>query len=163
MKTRNGFVSNSSSSSFIVAFPFLPKSIKAIKEMLFKYDKHFYYLYDCEHLQKWSINKVCKAIREQLKGQKPNDTDNIIKAFQGGWHDDIVDFDDYKLPDGKCDWETIGVVSEKIAHNRADNFLMAHPKKYIYTFEFADDTDFGAALEHGDTFENVRSIRISRH
>ncbi len=36
MKQRNGFVSNSSSSSFIVLFPHKPKSKEDLKEMMFK-------------------------------------------------------------------------------------------------------------------------------
>jgi hypothetical protein len=35
MKIRNGFVSNSSSSSFIVALPFEPKSREDVKKTLF--------------------------------------------------------------------------------------------------------------------------------
>ncbi|HMZ46899.1 MAG TPA: gliding motility-associated C-terminal domain-containing protein [Chitinophagaceae bacterium] len=39
MKIRNGFVSNSSSSSFIVLFPKEPKNATDVKNMLFKEDK----------------------------------------------------------------------------------------------------------------------------
>ena len=35
MKIRNGFVSNSSSSSFIVAFPEKPKSAEHVRKMMF--------------------------------------------------------------------------------------------------------------------------------
>ena len=35
MKTRNGFVSNSSSSSFIVAFPYKPKNAKEVLDIMF--------------------------------------------------------------------------------------------------------------------------------
>ena len=35
MKIRNGFVSNSSSSSFVVAFPKMPKDVQELKQILF--------------------------------------------------------------------------------------------------------------------------------
>ncbi len=43
MKIRNGFVSNSSSSSFIVAFEKLPESVDETKQMLFGDDKTVYW------------------------------------------------------------------------------------------------------------------------
>ena len=46
MKIRTGFVSNSSSSSFVVAFSHRPKSVKDLKEMMFgKQEWHYTGIY----------------------------------------------------------------------------------------------------------------------
>ena len=43
MKIRNGFVSNSSSSSFVVYFPNEPKSVDDVKNIIFDNDEYYNY------------------------------------------------------------------------------------------------------------------------
>ena len=82
MKCRNGFVSNSSSSSFIVAFP---KDIEmteaAVKKYLFQEDE-FLYNYD----DRMATKKSEEIILEEMKKQKPNDIENI-RDNCNGWLD----------------------------------------------------------------------------
>jgi hypothetical protein len=64
MKIRNGFVSNSSSSSFIVAFKRLPETVEELKEMLFG-DNNFVSFYD----EKASALEVASRVFNDLAKQ----------------------------------------------------------------------------------------------
>ena len=65
MKTRNGFVSNSSSSSFIVGFDTIPKTVEELKKLLFKNDK-ILSAYDIE----LDTQKAADIIFDDIKNQK---------------------------------------------------------------------------------------------
>ena len=68
MKTRNGFVSNSSSSSFVVAFPFIPKTVDELKTLLFGASQSLDYYGDMTV----DTNTAAQIIFEDMKKQKPN-------------------------------------------------------------------------------------------
>ena len=75
MKIRQGFVSNSSSSSFIVLFPHAPKSAEEVKEILFSDEK----LYGSPYSDTmWDTSKVSKTLFEDIQDQGNNVT--AIKA-----------------------------------------------------------------------------------
>lgn len=79
MKTRNGFVSNSSSSSFIVMFPEQPKSEQDVRDMLFPRFKKDITIYDMtmsadeaanivwSDIQSDDSKMTKKAIKEQFE------------------------------------------------------------------------------------------------
>lgn len=75
MKTRNGFVSNSSSSSFLVALPKGIDSIQELNELLFKYRETITCPYDDE--QTFSRDQLSEVILSDLrKDRTKNKTDS---------------------------------------------------------------------------------------
>lgn len=76
MKIRNGFVSNSSSSSFIVAFPKKPKSQADVLEMMFKDKNETVKPYDHE----LSAENVAAIVFADLQG-KIKSSGRLSKAF----------------------------------------------------------------------------------
>jgi hypothetical protein len=89
MKVRNGFVSNSSSSSFLVAFPRKPKNVNEVKEILFSpgqndYPNPFVYGMDDKDTF-WPVDQVAKIVWNDIK--KPATNEEMIECRDGGWFD----------------------------------------------------------------------------
>ncbi len=70
MKTRNGFVSNSSSSSFVVAFPKKPKSVEDVHKMMFDGEDGRIQPYD--FVDGLSYSQIAKRVWDDIK-KKPKD------------------------------------------------------------------------------------------
>ncbi len=166
MKIRKGFVSNSSSSSFVVAFPkgFDP-SDTAVKELLFGDSQRVcYYEYAVDADQAASI------IASDMRGQAPNNNEAMIDALSGHLPG-APDYDDFRIRDDSkpewqwnCDWESyekaLNVFREKMMENMKAEFGDAD----IYCFEYSDnDGHIYCTLEHGDTFAAVPHLRVSKH
>ena len=89
MKIRNGFVSNSSSSSFLVAFPREPKSVEDVKEMLFVKGQNDYvnpwpeYARDDELF--WSVDQVAEIVWTDIQEQGNPSEDELFECIDGGW------------------------------------------------------------------------------
>lgn len=169
MKIRSGFVSNSSSSSFIVRFPKDPSDINNLREMMGDcvpncgYDwmrcptaeevvayvhselgdgTSFESYYD-DRKYDYDIKDKCERRYES--------NDQIALAYDGrAWYDltnDEIDtlmkmwlFDEYNAKFGK------------------------HDGVFIYEFTFADDSGhMEAQLEHGNVFRNIPHTRESHH
>lgn len=74
MKIRHGFVSNSSSSSFVVAFDKEPKSMEDVKIAMFGAEEHFPSTYS-EY--SYSTNQIAETVWRDIQGQRPNHRKNI--------------------------------------------------------------------------------------
>lgn len=180
MKIRNGFVSNSSSSSFVVAFPKEPKYATDIKEMLFPRRTVIVYPYADNLVNKdtdveFPVDKVAATIFEDMQHQKPNDEQNIIDGFSG-WLDGMPQSEEFETGEEKepfpgakyktreIDWNAWEDAVHKHQEKRAREFMEKYKDSFIYTFQYADeDGIFGATLEHGNIFAKVPHERISRH
>ena len=182
MKTRAGFVSNSSSSSFVVAFPRKPKNAKDVQNILFGDDEELQDPWD--DYGKISTSSIAKRVWDDMKGQTPNKYTEILAAVEGGWMPDTPDMEDFrKIPMDdepteviyggipvlttivipEYDWEGLGVARDAVAKAATDRFLGGEGKTaMVYTFNYGDDNGDGA-LEHGEIFRRLPHKQISRH
>lgn len=138
MKTRSGFVSNSSSSSFIVAFD-RKITKKYLKEVIFNNCNSVTY-------DTWggstslSTNHLVDVIMENKKG--PISLDEIESKISPTGDDEYGWEDDY---------QTI-------------QFIKDNDGKFIYEFEFSDNNGNAESyLEHEGTFERMPHIVFSHH
>ena len=77
MKTRNGFVSNSSSSSFVVGFKKIPQNIEDVHELMFP-EEIKVQLY--EGYPEFSSSEIAKQVWNDIENQIPNDMSAIKEA-----------------------------------------------------------------------------------
>jgi len=134
MKTRNGFVSNSSSSSFIVGFDTIPKTVEELKKLLFKNDE-ILSAYDIE----LDTQKAADIIFDDIKNQKLATKKRLFDVIRAG---ELADYPEtesnhpvYKLMDEFCKkypkqhWGTPGEIENKDTRKFAQKIWdMQHAK-----------------------------------
>ena len=87
MKIRTGFVSNSSSSSFVVAFPRQPKSVDEVKEMLFEKGQHDFpspWNYNDEYVF-WPVEQVAGTVWNDIQENGEAIEQDMIESISHGW------------------------------------------------------------------------------
>ena len=165
MKTRHGFVSNSSSSSFLVLFKNVPGTVADMQKMLFGDKPYLESPYKFEGDVKYPALDVATDVFNDMSRQKPMTEREIIETIGSGWFDGYPDLDDFKLPDpAGYDWTSHSRAGEIAAQKTWDKFVAAHGEGTIYKFHYSDnDGCYGSTMEHGDLFVNLPHIRISHH
>jgi hypothetical protein len=157
MRVRNGFVSNSSSSSFIVAFPLIPSTIQEVHKLLFGNVKAINIYGD-----DISTKQMAKIVFEDMKEDGFVSEKEIIEEVKSGWfpgHPDLnFDWQDDKATEEyyeKCDKE-----GEKLAKK----FIAANKDSHFFMFHYSDnDGPVYSTMEHGDIFSKIPNLRISHH
>lgn len=168
MKIRQGFVSNSSSSSFVVAFPKKPQTVEDVKQMMFRDDsanKFRYYDYEC---------LTSQVVEQILKDIKKATIKNMVESLSHGWFNGRIDGWDkaehlsYNIPAEReerdkiykeCDEE-----NERIAKSIIKKFRDDNKGCFFAVFDYADgDGEFFCIMEHGGIFENLEHIQTSYH
>lgn len=159
MKIRYGFVANSSSSSFIVAFPKAKPSVQEIQEMLFG-DRDIIVAYD----ESITANMAAKTIHHDILAQDKSNPKAIEDAFNCGSLGGDPNPDKYRTLDDSMDWDSYEKDRKKIRKKIMDKFLKENKSKVIYVFSYADeDGPFGSVMEHGGIFDNLTHVTISCH
>lgn len=176
MKIRNGFVSNSSSSSFVVVFPTEPKSVEDVKKYLFKEDQQYFLNpYDDDN---YTVGQVAETVWNDICSQEKNKFKDIISEISSGSLDvaDAPDYNDfYHITDWNQRWKAYDDACEKHAKKIANKMFNLRKMKLkkingeeiteaMYIFEYSDnDGSYFSSLEHGDLFRNLKHVRISKH
>lgn len=179
MKVRNGFVSNSSSSSFIVGFKKVPTTIKEMQKMLFEHIKK-YGLADWEWKDWVDTADIARLVLEDIRNNKELTKSQFVDEFIEFNPEDSDEFTfgyrDFSEIPNNLNWDMIPI------ENRAEEF-----KKYLlnkklfaakmydeciaplideltfYCFEFDDSTNIGCIMENGKIFRNLSYMRIMKH
>lgn len=167
MKIRNGFVSNSSSSSFIIAFKKKPESILEMQQILFDKAEHFSHPYERTG---YSAETVAKYVYDDILDQKPKTKEEIAEEMGCGYLDDAPEHDNFiksnyvDKENYEKEWEIYNKECKKFTTGKAERFLKDIPEHEIFIVEYSDnDGSFDCAMEHGDVFNRIPHIRISKH
>ena len=162
MKYRAGYVSNSSSSSFIVAFPHVPKDVDDVRQILFGDSETFSSPYGDEC---WGVKEVASIVFDDIKKQKPNDFSSLVDSLRGGWFEGALDFnhDCFKNKDGEIDWGKYEAANLKVVEKIALDFAKENKGSALYVFHYEDDTRIGSAMEQGGLFDSLEHKKTSYH
>jgi len=168
MKIRQGFVTNSSSSSFVVAFPrgFVPTK-KAILDYVFG-DRDEVVVHWGEP-DRIPVGRAASAILGQMKDQKPNDPVELARALDGAYlpgEPELPYHENESKEEQRASFDAY--YAEVEAYHRrwwTMNKPKLNPEKMdLYVIDFSDeDGDEGSILEHGDTFALVPHLQMSHH
>jgi hypothetical protein len=173
MRIKQDFVTNSSSSSFIVAFNNKVKTFEDVKDLVRREDKALQVLKDCLAQKPYKINMNNKAAFQKLTNE-----------FSHGYLDHLCPDIRYNVVQKAfCDREGITTnelyenrtwldsfykeymaISEKAYIKLATKFIEENEGSYLYIFNYGDeDGEFMSEMEHGGTFHQVPHITISKH
>lgn len=164
MKIRNGFVSNSSSSSFVVAFKKLPETVDEMLQMLFGDEKTFtsdyYGNFSAQNVAETVFNDLQRFVSEEKKLDNTN-----LKDELNGWLDDFPKYPPYSNSGAdKENMDKWRKRCDEIREATAAKFLAETEGCTLVKFRYSDnDGDFMAALEHGDIFYKLPHITVNNH
>ena len=192
MKIRNGFVSNSSSSSFVVAFDKKPKTKEALKKLMFDDKKSVDYYGDII-----LVDDIVERVFDDLQGQETLTKDKVVEIISSGSFDgyperdynkrspaDKISDKYYKTtrqsihqldPDSTI-YKKYAKLRDKEWADQAKEVDIAAAKylekiwkdfegKKVYSFEYSDNGGgpLGSAMEHSGIFDYLPHIQISHH
>jgi len=180
MKVRNGFVSNSSSSSFIIAVPMGCNTLGQLQDYLFgevrKYNNpHFHSEYSTDY--NWSVSSVASVVFDGISEQDPKTDTELIEEYMSGYTSEFREAEMYTFQDMKIDnlsnisskdWNTYNEYFEhhlkRLAQNKISRFIESNPECFFYTLSYSDNNgEFESALEHGNLFDNIPHLKVSHH
>jgi hypothetical protein len=171
MKIRSGFVSNSSSSSFLVAFSRAPASKEELKTLLFGGSQRYLSPYD---KRVWPTDQVAETVWSDLKELKPLTPEQMVSKLAEGtitgkysseYRDSWKEYMDAKTPEARDKaYDVMQANITKRASEVAAKFTSKNTGAKFFEFHYSDnDGSYGTDLEHGDLFANLPHIRVSHH
>ncbi len=167
MKIKLSFVTNSSSSSFVVAFPKRIKFLDDVKKYI--EDKKAKTVFNDAINQRPLIakptgKKVLKEVIAKLNsGYYPTAPDWLddFEAFKK--EHSLTTAEVYKTFLKEFD-EKFGKKCTEVLGPIAKKFLTEAEGQYIYFFEYGDeDGEYFSEMEHGSTFKLLKHLIISNH
>jgi len=158
MKTRRGFVSNSSSSSFVIALPKVPENADELQKLLFGNEKWYSNLY--YKSSRYDTKTVAQTVFNDLNSQATHF--QMLEVGLGGC-DASINYDDYEDVNGVVDWDRYQMELRKAGLEKLECLIEANEGCVFYVLEYSDSTSYGSALEQGDLFKAIPHIKINNH
>jgi len=170
MKIRSGFVANSSSSSFLVAFKTQPTSAEHLRQMLFgelvdieKYDNSVSTQTAAETVWQDMQAQVRPPTRSDLVDELYPIAGELVYKENGGHHHQVYCLD---VPTAERNQLRADIIrrANVLAEQLADEFLQQAEGGRIYVFSYSDnDGPTGATMEHWGIFRKLPHVVISNH
>ena len=178
MKIRQGFVSNSSSSSFIIAVPKgTEPTVQNMHRVLYGDNarKEFYAAYDWhEGVNSYDVvDDIVRQINEgrydpEVGDRVPGPVKDLIKAVEAPYSETGTFYSQCRLPEGDergmYDWDKYEALCGAARARVAEAIIKKYPEHDFYEVEFEDDNQFGCEVEHGPALNQLPNVfRFSHH
>lgn len=166
MKIRTGFVSNSSSSSFLVAFKEKPSSAEELQKLLFEDVKEYP---DQFHKPSYSTSEIAEIVFRDIVEEKISDLsmENLCNSILdiGGYLEEYPDDVSEDDEDYLEYLDTHNKQAREFAKDLAETLLKECEEEKIYIeFSYCDEMgSLSSALEHGNLFYRLNHVTISCH
>jgi hypothetical protein len=163
MKIRIGFISNSSTSSFIVALPKIPHSVEEVKTLFFGHTSEIM-SYDNEPTSTMNLARL--LYDDIVKYSLPLDEIESLEYFSESVD---VDYDSpmFKKSDGSgTDYDLIEKYQKKEATPLAEAFFKKNKGKYICVFTAGNEISSDSTVietEADIVFRNFDHVVINQH
>jgi len=174
MKIKSDFVTNSSSSSFIVAFRMPVKNFEDVEHLIPRNDKARQVLKDClsQKVRKIKLtDSIISVINEELNDGHALDMRQHKELDYSNYMDMFCDREGITVNElyKNRSWmdsfyEEYNIICLKACTEHAIEFIKNNEGSYLYIFHYSDeDGSFMCDMEHGGTFQHLPHITISKH
>jgi hypothetical protein len=170
MKFRAGFVSNSSSSSFIICLPRRPKTVEELQSWLFPDGEKAVQGYG----DVYSTLQIARRVFLDISGDALAMSEMTEKLSRGTLVKGM--FSDVKIPEypmmlwDKTKEERTAAYAkydddmQRAATEIAERFMSQNEGSIFFAVNYADDCgDFESTMEHGHVFRHIPHQQISHH
>lgn len=170
MKVRLSFVSNSSSSSFVLEVPKWVNSPEAMKKYLFGDED----VVDDKYYGSFSAEHIARRIYRDIQAKKPATHEEIVREISSSseCYDEIIEITDRRLQKESisgdpCDSIWCDIYNEEAQFSSCfivDKFIAdVGNDSDIYIVEYYDSDPESAFIECGAPFKNVNHLKMSHH
>lgn len=174
MKIKIDFVTNSSSSSFIVAWPKPVKTMDDVLKYIPEYTKAKVVYEDAIKYaspkplkiekNKKVVELLMRLLSEGYWGQASihysSDIYEQVARREGVTEKEIMENPQWSA----IVWDEQKKKTDIAGKEKAHNFIRQTNGYYLYVFQYGDeDGEFYSEMEHGGTFSNLPHIQVSHH